>query len=438
MEHDGEREAADLPVLVDGRYRPIGRLGRGGSAIVLRAEDVVLGRAVALKIVRDLERDGRALERLKREARAAASLRHENVVETYGFGEEAGAYWIAMELVKGHDLGEVLREHAVRGTLVDFERALDVVRQVARGLAAIHAHGFLHLDVKPSNILIEERTDRAVLVDFGIARRRARPSKHASFVGGTPSYMAPEQAACIAPENMTPQTDLYALACTAFELFTGRPVFSVRSAYELAVARADRAAPHPSAIRPELAPFDEAFARALAKSPDARHPDCSTFASELEAAAELVRTRLPAGAASGVRLVAVAAPIRALLVVEDPVLRDGLAATIESALHAGGDAVTIECVPTAADAARVLGGTAPEIVVVDSDAVGDDADTLSDALERTSVGAGTEVLWLGTGAGSRAHGRELPRPPAPSVLRRVIARIAARAAERRGSLSAAS
>lgn len=435
MDHDAGRDDADLPPLLGGRYRPLERLGRGGWAVVVRAEDVVLGRTVALKIVGDVEGDGRVLERLKREARAVARLRHENVVQTYAFGEHAGSYWIAMELVQGRDLGAIMRQHSAAGTTMEFERALDIVRQVARGLGAIHADGLLHLDVKPTNVVVEDGSDRAVLIDFGIARRRARPSNHGSFVGGTPSYMAPEQAACVAPEKMTPQTDLYALACTAFELFTGRPVFSVRSAYEMAIARAERPAPRLSAIKPELAPLDDVFARALAKSPEARHSDCSAFVSELEAAAELVREQLPCGVTSGVRLASGDTTLRALLVVEDAVLRDELTAVVASALHESGDPVAIECVHTAAEAAHVLERSPTEVVVIDAEAVGGNIDTVLDALARAPGGAEAEVLLLGTADKhpSELAVRELPRPPAANVLRRVIARIAWRAAERRGS-----
>ncbi len=435
--HDGENGGAGLPLLLGDRYRPLERLGRGAWAEVVRAEDVASGRIVALKLVGDVEGDGRALERLKREARAALRLRHENVVQTLAFGEHAGAYWIAMELVRGRDLGVLVREHAAAGTSVEFERALDMVRQIARGLGQIHAHGLLHLDVKPSNVVVEDGTDRAVLIDFGIARHRARLSNHASLVGGTPSYMAPEQVACIAPESMTPRTDLYALACTAFELFTGRPVFSARTAGELARARAEMPPPRLSAACSELAPLDPVFAQALARSPAARHADCAAFVSALEAAAELVRAQVPPGAPSGVQPVEGACPVRALLLVEDAALRDELVANVAGALHASGDAVAIECVRTREDAVRALVRTSADIVLVDAEAIGADLEATIGAIKRAPGAAGAELLVLGGGA-SELGARELPRPPAANVLRRVVARIATRAAERRAApLSAA-
>lgn len=427
---EGERRppSASLPPgeLVGGRYRLVARLGRGGAAIVHRAEDVQRDRLVALKIVEPFAVDEHTLARLKREARSVARLRHENVVETYAFGRHADTYWIAMELVDGVDLGTMLREETARERTLPFETALDVVRQIASGLGAIHAHGLLHLDVKPSNVVVERRTGRAVLVDFGIARRLAQADASSSFVGGTPSYMAPEQLGCALPENMTPRTDVYALGCTAFEVFTGRSAFAGKSIHELVLSHLSEEAPLASSVLQDLAPLDEVLARAMARSPADRFEDASTFLSELESAAARLREAL-SPPESGVRLVDESDATRVLVLVDDAHLRQELVATIGRALHAATATPRIECARTPGEALSAFRRRVAPIVVVDREAADD---SLIERIRALPGGLDAEVIVLADGPRSSRRPelavRELPRPVSMHVVGAVVARVAER------------
>src|SRR4051812_20550378 len=149
---DIERASAPPSTLIDGRYRIVDHLGSGGMGSVFRAEDTVLARTVALKLLSPLRNDAAAYARFRKEACALAQVRHENVVSIYALGEHRGAPYFVMQLVEGQDLGSLIREHVARGGTVPEVRALEIIRQVAEGLGAVHAHSLVHRDVKPDNI----------------------------------------------------------------------------------------------------------------------------------------------------------------------------------------------------------------------------------------------------------------------------------------------
>ncbi len=174
-------------LVIDGRYRVLGRLGAGSMGVVYRADDVFLGRAVAIKVV-DPEHDGDEAthERFLKEARALAQIRHDNVVQVYAFGPHGDSYYFAMEYIPGRNLDDVLEELNARRETMDITEAMPIVRQIARGLGAVHDRGLVHRDVKPGNIVIEEGTGRPVLVDFGLARSRSAGAK-VSAIAGTPT-----------------------------------------------------------------------------------------------------------------------------------------------------------------------------------------------------------------------------------------------------------
>ncbi|MBN9166589.1 MAG: serine/threonine protein kinase, partial [Myxococcales bacterium] len=181
------------PDVIDGRYRVLGRLGAGAMGVVLRAEDVFLERPVAIKIVAP-SKDPAVGQRFVKEAQALAQVRHENVVQVYAFGPFQHSAYLAMELVMGESLESIIDAHTRQGTTVALPRAVALLRAVAHGLDAVHARQLVHRDVKPANIIVEKGTDRPVLIDFGLARRRSKSDPRISITGGTPSYMAPEQA----------------------------------------------------------------------------------------------------------------------------------------------------------------------------------------------------------------------------------------------------
>jgi serine/threonine protein kinase/DNA-binding response OmpR family regulator len=273
-------------VLVDNRYAVECELGRGAMGVVYRARDVSLDRPVAIKLISaELARNGTFVERFRREANALASIRNDHVVQVYTMGMHDGAYFYAMEYVEGRNLEQIVREHLKHGTTVPVYRALTILRQVALGLDAAHAIGLVHRDVKPANIVIEDRTGRPVLLDFGLARQRSRGSSTDTVTAGSPPYMAPEQIARDDDDVLGPPTDVYALGCTAFELLTGAPPFAGEGIYAVLRQQMESAAPLLSSRRPDLAMLDAVIARALEKSPSARYESAAAFAGAIETCA---------------------------------------------------------------------------------------------------------------------------------------------------------
>lgn len=218
------------PVLVNGRYRLVGLLGRGGTAEVWRAEDDQLGRHVALKLVTVPTDEGAA--RAGEEARLLARLNHPSLVPVYDAGiDERGRPWVVMELVEGETLSDTIRRGPV-GSL----RCAQIGRSVAEALAYVHAQGLVHRDVKPGNVLIGD-DGRVRLTDFGIARLvdAARVTSTGMMVG-TASYLAPEQ---VAGEYVGPAADVYALGLMLLECLTGEREYNGHTV-EVALARLQR------------------------------------------------------------------------------------------------------------------------------------------------------------------------------------------------------
>jgi serine/threonine-protein kinase len=215
----GAAEARFLPgVVLAGRYRIIGLLGRGGMGEVYRADDLKLGQAVALKFLPPgFEQDGDRLQRFLDEVRTARQVSHANVCRIYDAGEADGHHFLSMEYVDGEDLGSLLR----RIGHLPKDKAIQIARQLCAGLAASHEIGVLHRDLKPSNIMIDGR-GRARITDFGLAGF-AHTIAGAEIRSGTPAYMAPEQ---LTGREVTVRSDLYALGLVLYELFTGKPAFA--------------------------------------------------------------------------------------------------------------------------------------------------------------------------------------------------------------------
>ena len=258
------------------------QIGRGGMAVVYRASDRRLNRPVALKILApELASDAGYRQRFLREMRAAAAVDHPNIVPVFDAGEADGALFIAMRFVDGQDVRTMLEtEHRLPAA-----RACHLIAQAASALDAAHARGLVHRDVKPGNMLIgRAHPDHLYLSDFGLSKQRvsSAPLTLTGQFMGTLDYMAPEQ---IEGNPTDGRTDLYALACTAFEMLAGQPPFQRDAG--LAVMWAQVSAPVPSlrALRPDLPPaVDQVMATALAKTPDARYPTCMAFARALAAA----------------------------------------------------------------------------------------------------------------------------------------------------------
>jgi serine/threonine protein kinase len=212
-----------INTLFDGRYRIIRKLGAGGMANVYLAEDEDLGRRVAIKILNDRYANDEAfIERFRREAKSAAGLSHPNIVSIYDRGEAEGTYYIAMEVIEGRSLKELI---LTRGPL-PIGLALAYTRQILDALRFSHRHGIIHRDIKPHNILIGPE-NRLKVTDFGIARYGPSQMTEAGSIMGTAQYLSPEQARG-AP--VTASSDLYSLGIVLYEMLTGKVPFGGESA----------------------------------------------------------------------------------------------------------------------------------------------------------------------------------------------------------------
>ncbi len=270
--------------LVAGRYRIEDLLGQGGFGRVYRAFDQKLERIVALKVLtlpQDPEAQSVRIRRFEEEARAVARLDHSSIVPVYDAGLEEENPWMAMRLVAGSSLDKALR----KGGPLPPDRALRLLLQMAGALSHAHQRGVIHRDVKPANILLEERdgAEHAWLTDFGIAKLlTGLDLTQIGAVLGTPSYMSPEQAT---GKTVDARTDIFALGCVAAELITGRPAFQGNSAMELLHAIVHKP-PNMGELRQQAgAGFEAAVLRCLAKSPEDRWQTVDDLAEELEALA---------------------------------------------------------------------------------------------------------------------------------------------------------
>ncbi len=258
--------------------------GRGAMGVVFRATDLVLDRRVALKLIATpLARDPVFRARFERECRIAAGLDHPNVVPIFHAGQESGQLYVTMRFVEGTDLKALL----ARERWLDPARAVALVVQVAAALDEAHAHGLVHRDVKPANVLIAERAggERAYLTDFGVSKQRTAEDPALTGTGmaiGSVDYMAPEQAE-VAPVDA--RTDVYALGCVLFHALTGSVPFIRGNDLERMWAHVHEPAPAPSSIDSRLPPrLDDVLARALAKRPDDRYASAGELAAAAHAA----------------------------------------------------------------------------------------------------------------------------------------------------------
>ena len=247
-----------------GRYRMIARIGRGGMGDVWRADDLVLGTAVALKVIASTGFEAR--ERILNEVRLARQITHPAVCRVFDVGESAGWIFFSMEHVSGEDLAALLR----RVGRLPSEKVVDIARQLCAGLAAAHAQGVLHRDLKPANVLIDDE-GLVRITDFGIAIPRAAANRH--MLTGTPGYMAPEQR--IAGTELSEQTDVYALGLVLYEMLVGRYAFN-RS------GETTQPPPRPSTLVPNVDPqLERVVMQALSYNPLNRPPSAVAVAASL-------------------------------------------------------------------------------------------------------------------------------------------------------------
>ncbi len=302
--HDGtgvelQLEPAGLTGRTVSHYRVLEVVGGGGMGVVYKAEDLKLGRAVALKFLpEDVSNDPRALERFEREARAASSLDHPNICSIYEFGEHEGRPFIVMQLLQGQTLRDCLASGALKdtsGAQVSLDRLLDIAIQIASGLEAAHEQGIVHRDIKPANIFITNK-GVAKIVDFGLAKLplvpsgvQARPAElggkgaldhRPARAAGTAAYMSPEQ---VKGQPLDARTDLFSFGLVLYEMATGKRAFTGDSSAALQDAIVKSVPAPPAAVNPELpADLQDVIQKCLQKDRNQRYQKAAEVRSGLE------------------------------------------------------------------------------------------------------------------------------------------------------------
>ncbi len=265
--------------VVAGRYAIEEILGRGGMAGVYRAHDSVLERDVALKVLNpSLLDDEEHVARFRREARAIAALSHPNLVTVIDRGQVDDCEFIVFELVRGGTLKDLLAKERA----LPVAEALGHVRQAARGLGYAHAHGVVHRDVKPQNVLVDE-LGTAKVTDFGIARLLEHDGgiTESGTIMGTSDYLSPEQAT---GKDVDERSDQYSLGALLFELLTGEVPYEGEGMVAVALKHVHDPVPSVRTRRPEVSPeVDALVRRAMAKRPEDRFPTLDDFIAELDA-----------------------------------------------------------------------------------------------------------------------------------------------------------
>ncbi len=249
--------------MLAGRYRIVGLLGRGGMGEVYRAEDLKLNQPVALKFLpAALAVQGAALARFHREVRVARQVSHRNVCRVYDIGDTEGLNFLSMEYIKGEELSSLIK----RIGRLPHDKALEIARQLCAGLAAAHDNNVLHRDLKPANVMLDGEGNVRIL-DFGLAGV-SEEFKADEISAGTPAYMSPEQ---VRGEEVSKQSDIYALGLVLYEVFTGRRAFDAKTLGELLKQREASSPTNPSDYVKDLDPLVErAILRCLENDPAAR------------------------------------------------------------------------------------------------------------------------------------------------------------------------
>jgi serine/threonine protein kinase len=287
--------------------------------------DITLDRPVALKVVVEKQAGAGLLERFQREARALAACSSPHIVQVFSFGRDHGLSFIAMELVRGEDLAQILNGYRRHGEHLPLRRSLAIIRQIAGALDRIHAVGIVHRDVKPENILIEHETGRPLLIDFGVSVRLVG-SLRPSLGIGTPHYMAPSRSTSDPSSRGRPSR--LGRTCTRWRVRHSRcsrvnHPFDGPRADIVMVQHVMAPVPDASSLRAELAPFDAILSKALAKDPGQRFHTAAEFVASLDRAGEawLRDEPLPGAPASEARTAVESGASRVLIVDDDESFR---------------------------------------------------------------------------------------------------------------------
>ncbi|NVB81446.1 MAG: serine/threonine protein kinase, partial [Kofleriaceae bacterium] len=260
-----------------GSYRILQKIGTGGMGAVFLAEHPLIGKKVALKVIhRELSSNKEVVQRFFQEAKAVTKIGNEHIISIHDFGmTPEGDHFYIMEYLEGQTLAQLL----AKTTVLPVMRALHIGAQIGAALAAAHAAGVIHRDLKPDNVMLTPRLgdqDFVVLLDFGLAKMfvgggQSAVKTQAGVLLGTPQYMSPE--ACESRGNLDHRTDIYALGILLFQMMTGLLPFDGESMGEVLVKQVTQLPPPPRGLNPSIPPsVEQILLRCLAKSPDARFP----------------------------------------------------------------------------------------------------------------------------------------------------------------------
>src|SRR5579859_2108388 len=288
-------------------------LGKGGMARVYKAVDPNLDRLAAIKVIDPGVADNPDYtRRFKREAQAIARLSHPNIVSIYQFGVAAnGMYYMAMAFIEGADLAQVIRNHHKDGATLSNEAVLRIASQIGSALDYAHGQGVIHRDVKPGNIMVTAQ-GRAILTDFGLVRDLSIPTLGEIF--GSPDYISPEQA--VNSAKAVPQSDIYSLGVTLYEMLAGCLPFESDNPNELALMHIGATPPPLHQFQPNVSPAVEAVVmRCLAKRVEDRYQTGGELFNALRQAVKTATAEMPAAAAS---------PLKESSITHDEQVIDGL------------------------------------------------------------------------------------------------------------------
>jgi serine/threonine-protein kinase len=274
-----------------GRYNIIGELGQGAMGTVYKAVDPLIDRVVAIKTINlslALDEKDEYESRFYQEAKAAGRLSHPNIVTIYDVGKSEEIAYIAMEFLQGRELRDILND----GKRMPVEQVINVVAQVAQGLAYAHEHGIVHRDVKPSNIMVV-REGHVKITDFGIARMASAAVRtQTGMVLGSPKYMSPEQ---VVGKLTDQRSDIFSLGVVLYEMLTGQAPFAGDNVNAIMYQTLNSVPPPPSSLSPNVPEMlNFIVAKALAKKLEHRYQDTKEFAADLYAC----RDRLPRATAA--------------------------------------------------------------------------------------------------------------------------------------------